>query len=299
LTINLDSIFYEDYLGVKWETRPGEIRQLTWSIKDYGEWDTDLTALQIAKIKKAFGIWDYAIEGIDFAELDYNDRSADITISSFPVDGPSLNFAFWGCDYDENMHINYAIIVFDSDDFDGNDLNNEYFLLTAMHEIGNILGLGDLAPSDEYRSVQEDPFPEQFTGYELWDFDKRMIDILYPRAGKRSEVVNTNTSLIIKKPVIFKKKTADKITDFNPLSDSLEIDTDSFGIDSSATFASGKNKKTVKKKLAKQDFDLLYDEKKGGLYFNENGADKGFGDGGIIAILKGAPDLTSEDLGFI
>ena len=59
------------------------------------------------------------------------------------------------------------------------------------------------------------------------------------------------------------------------------------------------NKKEVKKVLAKQDFDFLYDEKKGGLYFNENGADKGFGDGGIIAILKGAPDLTSGNLEFI
>ena len=44
---------------------------------------------------------------------------------------------------------------------------------------------------------------------------------------------------------------------------------------------------------------FLYDQKKGGFYFNENGADKGFGDGGIIAILKGAPDLTSGNLEFI
>ena len=65
------------------------------------------------------------------------------------------------------------------------------------------------------------------------------------------------------------------------------------------TFAVGKNKKAVMKKLAKQDFDFLYDQKKGGLYFNENGADKGFRDGGIIAILKGAPDLTSSNLDFI
>ena len=100
-------------------------------------------------------------------------------------------------------------------------------------------------------------------------------------------------------PTKFNKKSADKITNFNPSTDTLEIDTDSFGIDSSATFASGKNKKTVKKKLAKQDFDFLYDEKKGRLYFNENGSDKGFGDGGIIAILKGAPDLTSGNLEFI
>ena len=97
----------------------------------------------------------------------------------------------------------------------------------------------------------------------------------------------------------FNKKSADKITNFNPSTDTLEIDTASFDIDSSATFASGKNKKAVKKKLAKQDFDFLYDEKKGGLYFNENGVDKGFGEGGIIAILKGAPDLTSDNLEFI
>ena len=103
----------------------------------------------------------------------------------------------------------------------------------------------------------------------------------------------------IEAPTKFKVKNIDKITNFNPSTDSLEIDTDSFGIDSFATFAAGKNKKAVKKKLTKQDFDFLYDQKKGGLYFNENGADKGFGDGGIIAILKGAPDLTSDNLEFI
>ena len=100
-------------------------------------------------------------------------------------------------------------------------------------------------------------------------------------------------------PDSFKKKSADKITNFNPSTDTLEIDTESFGIDSSATFTAGANKKEVKKVLAKQDFDFLYDEKKGGLYFNENGAEKGFGDGGIIAILKGAPELTSDNLEFI
>ena len=100
-------------------------------------------------------------------------------------------------------------------------------------------------------------------------------------------------------PDSFKKKSADKITNFNPSSDTLEIDTDSFGIDSSATFASGANKKEVKKVLAKQDVDFFYDQKKGGLYFNENGEEKGFGDGGIIAILKGAPDLSESNLSFL
>ena len=103
----------------------------------------------------------------------------------------------------------------------------------------------------------------------------------------------------IQKPEILNKRTADKITNFNPSADTLEIDTESFSIDSSATFAAGASKKEVKKVLAKQDVDFLYDQKKGGLYFNENGAEKGFGDGGIIAILKGAPDLTIDNLEFI
>ena len=117
--------------------------------------------------------------------------------------------------------------------------------------------------------------------------------------AKDSTVDNIQASTPIAIPTAFNKKSADKITNFNPSTDALEIDTDSFGIDSSATFAAGKNKKAVKKKLAKLDIDFLYDQKKGGLYFNENGADKGFGDGGIIVILKGPPELTSDNLEFI
>ena len=56
---------------------------------------------------------------------------------------------------------------------------------------------------------------------------------------------------------------------------------------------------TANLEIAKQDFDFLHNQKKGGLYFNENGADKGFGDGGIIAILKGAPDLSESNLSFL
>ena len=129
--------------------------------------------------------------------------------------------------------------------------------------------------------------------------DKPMLEGFGVRKEKKTNDGDSFSQDRVYAPSKFNKKSADKITNFNPSTDSLEIDTDSFGIDSSATFASGKNKKAVKKKLAKQDFDFLYDEKKGGLYFNENGADKSFGEGGIIAILKGAPDLTSDNLEFI
>ena len=139
------------------------------------------------------------------------------------------------------------------------------------------------------------------SGYEKyapngWGDDPFSMDDNNRTSG--SDNSREENNLIIAAPSKFNKKSADKITNFNPSTDTLEIDATSFGIGSSATFASSKNKKAVKKKLAQQDFDFLYDEKKGGLYFNENGADKGFGDGGIIAILKGAPDLTSDNLEF-
>ena len=53
------------------------------------------------------------------------------------------------------------------------------------------------------------------------------------------------------------------------------------------------------KKIAKQDFDFLYHQTEGGLFFNENSSDKGFGDGVIIAILKGTPELTTSNFVFI
>ena len=135
---------------------------------------------------------------------------------------------------------------------------------------------------------------EEYPAFGSWSGISNKITTIW--LGEQQPKTNADK---ITKPTTFKVKSIDKITNFNPSTDTLEIDTDSFGIDSSATFASGKNKKTVKKKLAKQDFDFLYDEKKGGLYFNENGLIKGFGDGGIIAILKGAPELTSDNLEFI
>ena len=143
-------------------------------------------------------------------------------------------------------------------------------------------------------------FPE---GWHKKPFDKNALSIqptkteqelITPPDSQTTEVEQE----LITAPASYKKKLADKISNFKPSTDTLEIDTDGFGIDSSFTFAAGKNKKAVKK-LAKQDFDFLYDQKKGGLYFNENGADKGFGDGGIIAIVKGDRDLTALSLKFI
>jgi hypothetical protein len=162
---------------------------------------------------------------------------------------------------------------------------------------GNAGSWNDINTSSPLFYVTEKPIPEEETVTEGTTITEETP--VKEETELAIDEKSSSDTLTIDAPKKFKKKFTDKIIDFNPSTDTLEIDTDSFGIDNSATFASGKNKKAVKKQLAKQDIDFLYEEKKGGLYFNENGSDKGFGDGGIIAILKSAPDLTSDNLEFI
>ncbi len=126
-----------------------------------------------------------------------------------------------------------------------------------------------------------------------WQFLSRL------RKQDDGNLMGRKKSLELRLPDVLARGLPDKVVNFNVLTDAIDININSFGIDGSATFETGINKKEVKNVLANQDFDFLYDQKKGGLYFNENGADKGFGDGGIIAVLKGAPDLTSNNLEFI
>ena len=63
------------------------------------------------------------------------------------------------------------------------------------------------------------------------------------------------------------------------------------------SFAIASSKKELKQ-LMTSDAAVVYDEKKGKLYLNENGTAKGWGAkkvGGLIAKFKGKPELTAED----
>ena len=62
------------------------------------------------------------------------------------------------------------------------------------------------------------------------------------------------------------------------------------------SFAIASSKKELKQ-LMTSDAAVVYDEKKGKLYLNENGTAKGWGAkkvGGLIAKFKGKPELTAE-----
>ena len=68
------------------------------------------------------------------------------------------------------------------------------------------------------------------------------------------------------------------------------------GVDA-GSFAIASNKKELKQMMT-SDADVVYDEKKGKLFLNDNGTAKGWGAkkvGGLIAKFKSKPELTADN----
>ena len=100
---------------------------------------------------------------------------------------------------------------------------------------------------------------------------------------------------------IFTKKAADKIIGFDASEgDTIAVSAVAFpGLEgaSSISFASTNSNKKLRQ-LSKEDIDFVYFEKKGQLYFDGNGSNKNWGDseeGGLVAILKGKPEVSMDD----
>ena len=193
---NLEFLFYDDFTGAKWQV-DDEIREITWSTVTNslklpsGKYVGVTASLEdyLGQIRKAFEVWDHAIESIKFVETN-DGNSADVTIAATDIDGYGGLNGYWNYNWDGNKHILEGTIQFDR-----LDLNDGWFLTTAMHEIGNILGLGDLAVSGNYKSVQEDPFPRKFNANNLWAYDKHLILQVYPKiigSSKKDRLTGTN-----------------------------------------------------------------------------------------------------------
>ena len=94
------------------------------------------------------------------------------------------------------------------------------------------------------------------------------------------------------------------MTEFNAqkvakVSKSAAADPDaSFSVEGTdgGTFAIASSKKELKQ-LMKSDADVVYDERKGKLFLNDNGTKKGWGAkkvGGLVAKFKGKPKLSAD-----
>ena len=97
----------------------------------------------------------------------------------------------------------------------------------------------------------------------------------------------------------FGKKEADKIQDFNAdEGDSILIDNQAFNLNRKVKFKATAGKNAIKK-ASKSKRDFIYNERKGLLYFNENGKERGWGDGGLFAKLAKGTDLDANDVNIV
>ena len=91
------------------------------------------------------------------------------------------------------------------------------------------------------------------------------------------------------------RRQADVIRDFDAEEgDRILIDADSFAGDGSVSVAA--NRREFRQLRKGSDADFLYFQPRGDLFYNANGDDRGFGDGGLMADLKGAPELGAEQI---
>lgn len=176
------SIFYSDFFDHRWTTA-GDPRTVTWStvngvlVLPFGDRVTTAApvgSLELDIFQSAFDLWDEALRSVDFVYDADAGNDADVTLAITPLDGSGGNWGFWNAVWGDDLVTDRATIRFDVE-----DARNGWLLTTALHEVGNILGLGDIRPSGGLMSVQEDPFPQRFNRDTLWQDDVDLIRGLY------------------------------------------------------------------------------------------------------------------------
>ena len=86
----------------------------------------------------------------------------------------------------------------------------------------------------------------------------------------------------------------DIIKKFNPSEDTISLDSDLMGGLNSPDLHVITKKKQLRRHRDKRASELIYYQPKGKLFLDANQSESGWGEGGLIAKLKGSPELTSE-----
>ena len=179
--IDFDEIFYEEYFNVKWmwdvvnwdiatdeiiTAYNQEVFPVIYIDEDSKEYQT---------ITKAFQLWNDALLNTNsYITLEKGDPGIpnvqEITIGI--VDDIPDERGLFEIRWNDTGQILKASIMIQKD-------LGEYFLTAVLHEIGNVLGLGDIRTRGDLQSIMEDPYDEIFNDDKLWEFDIKMINQLY------------------------------------------------------------------------------------------------------------------------
>ena len=134
--------------------------------------------------------------------------------------------------------------------------------------------------------------------------------LVFGKGKRKMEGGSGSDTFVCHKQDQYGKKGADTIIDFNPDEDLIALSRKSLGytrrqwkkiqrVGKELEFRTAETKKE-RNQMKQQNIDFIYhqDEAKGYglLFYNQNRANKGYGDGGMIAILEGGPDLFEGNI---
>ncbi len=212
-TYDFNKLFYEDYYpGTVW-TRNAVKKEITWSanptiIETSNSSSVTVsrpfTAVELSWIELAINSWDEALDSISFRRVTTSTAELTIGYTTFSSTGlDAVAIGIWTGWWDNN-NIRYktTIRLKDSNNFIETKNN---FIHAVQHEVGNILGLGDIRPTTEFQSVQEDPWQTPYGPLPLSNTDIGMIRQLYGEStcpsswqGKVTTPTLTMAELIVK-----------------------------------------------------------------------------------------------------
>ena len=128
------------------------------------------------------------------------------------------------------------------------------------------------------------------------------LDLFSRKGKKKLKGKKGVTNFIFKGNEKLRKKNADVIINFNPKEgDRIWLDQEAYGLGNKAKVVKCNSRNRLRK-LAKTNHELIYFKKKGFLYINGNGKDSWMGEpdeGGLLAILKGKPQLRNNHIDFL
>jgi hypothetical protein len=182
-TYNFQSIFYDDYYpGIKWDNRGG-IKNITWSANASVIHDESVVRSfspeELEWVRSAFQSWDEALDSVKFSETTQSTQ-AEIVIGyvalTSAVNQPGAT-GYWNAWWNNNWR-NRATIKLKVGNTSWFSVKNQ-FIHAVQHELGNVLGLGDILPTNNFASTQEDSWQPPYGPIPLGDYDIGMIRQLY------------------------------------------------------------------------------------------------------------------------
>ena len=204
--------FFQDYYDIKWQIPDDSIRVITYSFPALEVKTASVTGEDVRKdlvrifsdsekvlINNSIKTWDDAIDKIQFKLVD-DDIDADVTFGFTFVDGEGGSESKWGAtiragfDINASNNIVNAFIEFESDDI----TSSNFLTQVSLNVIGNILGMGDIRPSDSIDSIMETPNSLVSSGeVVLGDFDVAMIKSLYGESSFLSKNIDSSKPILL------------------------------------------------------------------------------------------------------